>query len=94
MRYTHDNKSIFTTLLTLQLLMFSKELLLGINGESFSYLTIYHDEGPLDGVFNTVTIETDSLFSPDTSYGFCFRCIVVAIYLCGITKRVKTQLSA
>lgn len=58
--------TFFTTLLTLQLIMFSMELLLGINGESFSYFTIYHDEGPLDGVFNTVTIETDSRFSPDS----------------------------
>lgn len=84
----------FTTLLTLQLMMFSMELLLGLYGESFSCFIIYHDEGPLDGVFNTVNIETDSRFPPDSSYGFCFRRIVIAVYICGITKRVETQLSA
>lgn len=84
----------FTNLLTLELIMFSMELLLGINGESFSYFIIYHDEGPLDGVFTTVTLETDSQVSPDSSYGFCFRCIVITVYICGITKRVEMQLSA
>lgn len=94
MRATHKKGVFFTTLLILKLIMFSMELLLGVNGESFSHFTIYHDEGPLDGVFNTVTIETASRFSPDSSYGFCFRCIVITVCICRITKRVETQLNA